>query len=306
MDNQYSNFVSVIIPVFNDSERLQKCLEALQNQTYPQDLYEVIVVDNGSDESIESVVNQFNQALAAYESTPGSYAARNKGISLAKGEVLAFTDSDCLPAYNWLETGVKHLLSVPNCGLVAGKINMFFKDPNRPRAVELYDSITYLDQKQYIEQYNFGATANLFTFKKVFQDVGLFNHQLKSWGDKEWGNRVFSFDYSIIYADDCCVDHPARNSIIQLSKRIIRLQGGGYDFHKYKNKENNSYLLQLIKKISGLRPPLRSAFRQVISNEKLKNNQQKIQVFLIMLFIHYAKFFEKTRLQLGVGAGATR
>ncbi|NJR32909.1 MAG: glycosyltransferase, partial [Chamaesiphon sp. CSU_1_12] len=68
-------FVSVIIPVFNDAERLRLCLEALQNQTYPQNLYEVIVVDNGSnpDEDVKSVVAEFGQAIAAFEPTPGSY-----------------------------------------------------------------------------------------------------------------------------------------------------------------------------------------------------------------------------------------
>ena len=298
MDNQYSHFVSVIIPVFNDSEGLQKCLEALENQTYPQDLYEVIVVDNGSDESIEGIVNQFKRVLATYESTPGSYAARNKGISLAKGEVLAFTDSDCIPAYNWLETGVQNLLSVPNCGLVAGKINMFFKDPAYPTAVELYDSITYLDQKRYVEEYKFGATANLFTSKKVFQKVGLFNDKLKSWGDKEWGNRVFSWDYTLNYADDCCVAHPARYSLNNLCKKIVRTKRGDYDFNKDKNPKNKHLLLRLIEALSGLRPPLRSTLRRVTSEPRLKTNKQKIQVFTVILFVHYVRSWETIKLQL--------
>jgi glycosyltransferase involved in cell wall biosynthesis len=48
-----NTFISVIIPVFNDAEPLKTCLEALENQTYPKDLYEVIVIDNASDENIE-------------------------------------------------------------------------------------------------------------------------------------------------------------------------------------------------------------------------------------------------------------
>ena len=109
------HFVSVIIPVYNDSARVKICLEALEKQTYPQNLYEVIVVDNASDEypAIKDVVCQFSQAIAAYESRPGSYAARNKGISLAKGDIIAFTDADCIPAKNWIEKGVANLLSVP-------------------------------------------------------------------------------------------------------------------------------------------------------------------------------------------------
>ena len=89
-----NQFVSVIIPVFNDAERLKICLTALEKQTYPQDYYEVIVVDNGSDENLENVVKQFTQAKLAYYPELGSYAARNHGIALAKGEILAFTDAD--------------------------------------------------------------------------------------------------------------------------------------------------------------------------------------------------------------------
>jgi len=58
-------FVSVIIPVYNDPIRLKTCLQALEEQTYPQNAYEIIVVDNGSDESIEPIVAEFSQAKAS-------------------------------------------------------------------------------------------------------------------------------------------------------------------------------------------------------------------------------------------------
>ncbi len=48
-------FVSIIIPVFNDAKRLQTCLAALESQTYPSSCYEIVVVDNGSDDDIEEV-----------------------------------------------------------------------------------------------------------------------------------------------------------------------------------------------------------------------------------------------------------
>ena len=144
-------FVSVIIPVYNDTERLNKCLHLLQNQTYPQNRYEVIVVDNGSEENIESIVSNYTQARITDENRPGSYAARNKGISLARGEIIAFTDSDCLPELDWIQKGVANLLKNENCGLVGGKINLFFKDINQPKAVELYESIHEFQQKFYIE-----------------------------------------------------------------------------------------------------------------------------------------------------------
>ena len=119
--------VSVIIPVYNDGERLRSCLQALAQQTYPTDCYEVIVVDNGSDAraNIQGIVQQFEGTISEFESTPGSYAARNKGISIAKGEIIAFTDADCIPTSNWIEKGVAHLQETVNCGLVGGKYRDF-------------------------------------------------------------------------------------------------------------------------------------------------------------------------------------
>ena len=123
MNVNKQKFVSVIIPVFNDTEKLQLCLKALENQTYPQELYEIIVIDNNSDRNITEVTKQFKQVSLTQESKRGSYAARNQGIKIARGDLLAFTDSDCIPTANWLENGVNKLLLVSNCGIVAGKID---------------------------------------------------------------------------------------------------------------------------------------------------------------------------------------
>ena len=62
-----TSFVSVIIPVYNDTERLKRCLGALENQTYPKNLYEVVVVDNGSDDNVEGLVLLYDQAVMAFE-----------------------------------------------------------------------------------------------------------------------------------------------------------------------------------------------------------------------------------------------
>jgi len=69
---------------------------ALESQTYPKNLYDVIVVDNASDEDIESVVSQFGQALTTTKENRPLICGHQQGISLAKGDVIAFTDADCI------------------------------------------------------------------------------------------------------------------------------------------------------------------------------------------------------------------
>lgn len=294
-------FVSVIVPIFNGAEHLKICLEALENQTYFKDNYEVVVVDNASDEreNISGVVAQFKQAWATCESTPGSYAARNKGISVAKGEVIAFTDADCIPAQNWIEKGVHNLLRVPSCGLVAGKVEIFFKDPSQPTSVELYESITAFPQKELLEKQKAGATANVFTFRSVIERVGNFNAHMKSNGDMEWGKRVYLSGYQQIYADDTCVAHPARNSFDELHKRTVRLAGGVCDLYIKKDdsflKRNKTFIRLLM---NDLTPPLKFILK-VVLDSRLKGFEQKTKVSLLIFFVRYVSAREKIKLKLG-------
>lgn len=295
MSNISGTFVTVIIPVFNDSQRLKTCLEALENQTYPKSLYEVIVVDNGSDEDIKSVVVQFGQAFATHESRPGSYAARNKGLSLAKGEVIAFTDADCIPAPDWIEKGVVNLLRTSNCGLVAGKVKLFFKNSNQPTAAEIYESINALQQKKFIEKHGYGATANLFTYKNIIDKVGLFDDTLKSVGDKEWCQRVLLAGYKQIYADDTLIKHPARHSLAELYKRTVRINGGVHDWKRNRGYPFKEFITDVTK---DLLPPFRLYFR-IWSDERLNGSKQKIQYIFVVLLIKYLSAWEKLRLRLG-------
>lgn len=295
MSNLSQPFVSVVIPVFNDNERLQTCLEALEDQTYPKNLYEVIVVDNGSAASIQSVVEQFKQAFATYENRPGSYAARNKGLTLTKGEVVAFTDADCIPASDWIERGVANLQSVPECGLVAGKIKLFFKEPDHPTAAELYESIMVLQQKFFLEVRNYGATANVFTFKSVIDKVGPFDEKIRSGADLEWGQRVFGAGYKQLYADDACVAHPTRRTFREVYKRTIRLAGG---FHDRDRKKARPVIAIAVELVTQLKPPLMTIIR-IYNHGSLNGFSQKTKVAFITTIVKYLRIWERTRLLLG-------
>jgi glycosyltransferase involved in cell wall biosynthesis len=301
MQSRSSPFVSVIIPVFNDAEHLRLCLRALAQQTYPSSCYEVIVVDNGSDdlEAIQAVVAGFGQAIAVLEPTPGSYAARNRGIALAQGEILAFTDADCIPAPNWIETGVVHLLQTPNCGLVVGRIEIFFQNPDRPTWVEAYEQMAAFPQAEFVEKYKGGATANLFTFKQMVERAGGFNASLKSGGDLEWGRRVAALGYSAVYADDACIAHPARSSFAQLYQKTRRVAGGVYDLYMPHDapslKKVKTWLRLLWDDLALTIQSLRRLLHEVQFNQI----QQKLGVSLVILGVGAISIWEKTRLQFG-------
>jgi glycosyltransferase involved in cell wall biosynthesis len=102
-------FVSVVVPVYNSQETIESCLDSLVNLNYPKDGYEIIVVDDHSTDESADIVKSFAYAqgnirlLRQSKSKKGPAAARNLGIRHAKGEIIAFTDSDCIVPQDWLE-----------------------------------------------------------------------------------------------------------------------------------------------------------------------------------------------------------
>jgi len=219
-------FVSIIIPVYNDTLRLKQCIEALEKQTYPKECLEIIVIDNGSTNNLQQDIQHYPGVSILKESCPGSYVARNKGIAFAKGTIIAFTDSDCIPSVKWLEAGVKRLV-LDNHGIIGGAIEFFFRD-SKPNTVEFYDSLFFLQQERYVEEIKIATTANLFTLKKMFDKVGLFNGNLKSGADGEWCRRVTDSGYTIAYSMEAVVKHPARYKVKELYKKIRRVTGGKF------------------------------------------------------------------------------
>jgi glycosyltransferase involved in cell wall biosynthesis len=273
--------VSVIVPVYNDPERIKLCIEALLQQTYPHDCYEILIVDNGSADTTRAVIARYEVTLLIEQTKQSSYAARNKGLTHARGEIIAFTDSDCIPASDWIASGVAQLMAAPHVGLVGGKIDVFFKDPSHPTAAELYDRVTAFPQHDFVEKQHFGATANLFSFRHMFDRVGLFNDTLKSGGDREWGNRVFAAGYPIIYADDTCVAHPARDSLDELYNKAIRVTEGLYRL-KHKNSRALPGLIKGI--VWELIPPWKIIAR-ICADKRIEGYNQKLKAIAVLVSI---------------------
>lgn len=100
--------VSVVVPTCNRREVLQRCVEALARQTHPD--YEVIVVDDCSTDDTPEFLRRFaadhpdlNIRCLRNEAHAGANPSRNRGIREAKGEFVAFEDSDCIAEADWLD-----------------------------------------------------------------------------------------------------------------------------------------------------------------------------------------------------------
>ena len=97
---------SVIIPAYNAKGTIEKCLSNLENQSIPRGDYEVILVDDGSTDSTPDIIRRF-PVKYFWQSNQGPAAARNKGAQEAHGDIILFTDADCVPQNNWIEEMVR-------------------------------------------------------------------------------------------------------------------------------------------------------------------------------------------------------
>lgn len=216
--------VSVIIPVYNNADGLRETLTTLQKQDYPKEYLEIIVVDNNSTDGSDQVTLDFPNVTLIYErETQSAGAARNKGLSVAKGSIIAFTDADCIPAKDWIKQGI-NALQKSNVDRVAGQI-LFVSITPKSSSASLLDTIYNFNQDFVAKTYGAAATANLFINRSVFEKVESFNpeHLLE---DIEFGRRASAAGFNITFAPDSIVYHPPRNTVQAMWKKGKRCGRG--------------------------------------------------------------------------------
>ena len=220
-------FVSVVVPVRDDAARLPYCLTALEDQHYPRHRYEVVVVDDGSQESLLPLMGAFSMARLIVRDGGGPAAARNAGVREAKGELIAFTDSDCIPDASWLLRGIT-ALQRSKADLVGGRVRLHVQRPASPSAIELYEIALFGAQPRFIEQLHFAATANVIVRKAAIEAVPFDEDRFSdaSGEDMDWGARLHEGGFTQCYADEVEVLHPARRSLLALLRRErVRIRG---------------------------------------------------------------------------------
>jgi GT2 family glycosyltransferase len=211
--------VSVIVPHYSDLRRLAECLDALEAQTTLRGEFEIVVADNNSPEgpaAIERVIA--GRARLATSLEKGAGPTRNAGARAAEGAIFAFTDCDCVPAPQWLEEG---LAALGRHDVVGGGMRVSVADPERVTPVESFERVFAFDNERYVREKGFTVTANLFCRREVFEAVGGFRNGVSE--DVEWCHRATAKGFSLGYADRALVEHPARQTWDELTRKWARL-----------------------------------------------------------------------------------
>ena len=213
-----SDLVSVIVPHLDDCENLEICLNLLQNQSFAKHRTEIIVADNGSSRGLGAIcqiVGKRGRVVQVAEQ--GAGPARNAGARAARGETLAFIDSDCRPDRRWLEEGLAEL----NFGdIVGSRVDVLVEDQNRLAPAEAFERVFAFQNERYVRELGFSVTASMFVGRSVFEAVGGFQNGVPE--DRDWCERARSKGYSIRFASRSIVGHPARRTMAELRRKWRR------------------------------------------------------------------------------------
>jgi glycosyltransferase involved in cell wall biosynthesis len=236
MQDKEFPFVSVIIPVRNSEKSIIGTLESLKKIDYPEDRFEIIIIDNKSTDRTPLILKDYPFKVLSEDKKLGSYAARNRGITNAKGDLLVFTDGDCIVTRDWISSYVKYFQETPS-DLIAGTIEIVIK--SKESICETYDKCKF-DQEFFVREFHFGATANLLVRKMVFEKIGVFDNSLVSSGDLEFCQRAYRSGFKINYCNSALVQHPARSNLMALLKKEARI-GFGYSQIYFRHKLGNLF-----------------------------------------------------------------
>jgi glycosyltransferase involved in cell wall biosynthesis len=179
--------ISVVIPVYNRSALIGQALDSIARQTLPVD--EVVVVDDGSTDGTREAISRHSTPVRyIYQENQGPSAARNKGIKEARGEYIAFLDSDDLWVSRKNEVQVRHLLAHPEIDCLFGDMANFSGDEvTRQAEIKNPDFHRYLEQNcdkldllfEWLLKENVIPTPTVMVRRSVFNKVGFLDESLR-------------------------------------------------------------------------------------------------------------------------------
>lgn len=205
--------LSIIIPVYNRQEHLNLCLKSLTNQSISSSEYEIIVINDGSQDASAEVAKSYG-AKTITISNKGPAAARNIGIAEARGDIIIFLDADILVANNYLER-VRERHSRSNSLLLLGARRHLGEGVTNPNK----DAINLDSREKLLRRYSFclshlncpwsvAYTCN-FSVSRNFLGNIKFDEEYVGWGieDIDFAYNLYKQGAEIIFSREICGYH---------------------------------------------------------------------------------------------------
>ena len=197
---------SIIIPTYDRPAQLANCLKALARLDYPHDRFEVLVVDDGSKTPPEALATSFRERLDVrllIQAHAGPAAARNTGAAQAKGRFLAFTDDDCMPAPDWLQTLAARFASTPD-QIIGGRTLNARSDNLYSTTSQTIIEVVYAYYNTDPNQASFFASNNLAVPADRFRAISGFDATFTTSEDRELCDRWLHHSYRMMPPKSSC------------------------------------------------------------------------------------------------------
>lgn len=258
---------SIVIPVRDRPGEIAACVAACYAQKFPPTGFEVIVVDNGStDQTARHAARAGARVISVPE--PNRCLARNAGVRVARGRWIAFTDSDCTPAPDWL-ANLARAAETRGAEILAGRID---SAPPKNSVQAYITARRWIDQEKFLEPGRrfsppFAATANLTVRRDVFDAVGGFDPALATAAeDADWCLRAADHGRAIRYAPDAAVVHHHRADLKSMLAQARDYGTGEADlFAKHRERWNATEWIERDLYVWAVRGLLRAPFDAVVS-----------------------------------------
>lgn len=214
MDRDSGTVLSIIIPTFNRSEILGKCLRALSRQSVPAGLFEVIISDDGSTDGTREVARDIGEKALPnlrylWQPNSGASAARNKAIMAAGGRILLIINDDTIATRTMLEKHLRaHELFPAEHYAVLGRVTIADDVPYSPFArMHLDASFNAIEGRDDLDWRAF-FTCNLSVKRSFLVKYGLFEEKFKVLHeDLELGHRLSRHGLKVLYRPDALGYH---------------------------------------------------------------------------------------------------
>jgi cellulose synthase/poly-beta-1,6-N-acetylglucosamine synthase-like glycosyltransferase len=216
--------VSVIIATLNNEQTIGECLKSVFELNYPKDSLEVIVVDGCSKDATVKIAEKYPVKIVT---TPlNAPAAYNHAIKIANNDILGFIDSDAKVEKEWLNKLIVHL-DEPQVAGASGGIETWNTENAWARSIGYDMKNRYARVKKYATRI---ATMNLLLKKSVVEGAGGFDERLPSQYDTDFGFRITSRGYKIVFEPSAKCYHFNRSTVrayftqqLQYGKNTIKL-----------------------------------------------------------------------------------